>query len=352
MPSTTVPIKIFTPSFFDEANTNAQNLTVKEIVARLPEDVFHVTGLCDQLPDSRIQARRNTTLLRARQSGNAVRWLGHILRCRPDIYFYPRHGPLDKAVFSLRKARLLKAAVVTHIVMVMNEVTGAGLTGRSIRDGDAVFANSSYVAQTVRDEFGVNAQVIFNGIDRRFFFPPIDGPPRRSQLSVLYAGSFQDRKRVDLVIRQAQRWPDVRFRLAGRGETQPACRALLAQLGCGNVVFLDHLTPAELGDEMRQSDVFLFPSILEGHPQVLGQAAACGLPAIAMNVYRPEYVAHGESGFLVESDAELAESLGTLLCNHDLRQSMSAAAVRHSRRFDWDRIARQWQEVFLAVVNR
>ena len=48
---------------------------------------------------------------------------------------------------------------------------------------------------------------------------------------------------------------------------------------------------------MRRADLFLFPSILEGHPQVLGQASACGLPSIAMNLYRPDYVLNRESGF-------------------------------------------------------
>jgi len=356
MPSqrTTCPITIFTPSFFDEANTNAQNLTVKEIVARLPEQLFRVIGLHDSAPDPRITARKNTTLLASHKHGNALRWLGSVLRFQPDIYFYPRHGPLDKAVFSLRRARLLKSAVVTHVVMVMNSATATGLTTRSIREGSAVFANSSYVAQTVYDQFGVKANVIFNGIDGRFFYPAADLGQQgaRQPPAVLYAGSFQKRKRVDLVIQQAARWPNARFRLAGGGETQPACRELSEQLGCRNVSFLGHLTPSQLGDEMRQSDVFLFPSILEGHPQVLGQAAACGLPAIAMNVYRPEYVLHAESGFLVESDAELADSLSMLLGNPDLRRSMSAAAVRHSRQFDWDHIAQQWAEVFQTVVRR
>ena len=103
---------------------------------------------------------------------------------------------------------------------------------------------------------------------------------------------------------------------------------------------------------MRQADVFLFPSILEGHPQVLGQAAGCGLPAIAMNVYHPDYVVNGETGFLVESDTELAEKLGLLLRDSARRQAMSVAAVRHSRKFDWDRIAQQWAEVFVKVARR
>jgi len=236
-------------------------------------------------------------------------------------------------------------------VMIMNEWTSK-VPARSIREADAVFANSRYVAETVRNQFGIEAGTIHNGVDRRFYFPREQESSSRGALSVLYAGSFQARKRVELIIQQATRLPHVQFRLAGRGETEPACRALAQQLGCRNIEFLGHLTPMELGGEMRNSDVFLFPSILEGHPQVLGQASACGLPSIAMNLYRPDYVLNGESGFLVESDAELAEKLELLLRDGNLRRSMSRAAALHALKFDWDRIALQWQEVFEAVTAK
>jgi len=226
------------------------------------------------------------------------------------------------------------------------------LAGRSIREADAVFANSRYVAETVRTTFGIEASTIYNGIDRRFFFPCEEKPANPSPPVALYAGSFQARKRVDLIIQQAALHPEVRFRLAGRGETEPACRALANELGCRNVEFAGHLSPADLGVAMRKSSVFLFPSILEGHPQVLGQASACGLPSIAMNVYRPDYVVNGETGFLVESDAELSEKLELLLRDASLRQSMSRAAALHALNFDWDRIARQWEEVFEAVTAK
>ena len=346
------PITIFTPSFADEDNTNAQNLTVKEIVSRLPPELFRVIMISEGKPDPRIAARKNTTLLPYYKHGNTAQLLMRSLAFRPDVYFYPRFGPLDQAMFSLRKNLRLRTAVVTHIVMAMNDSTGNGLVARSALEGNAVFANSTYVAETVRQRFGVKTGTIYNGIDRRFFFPGNRSTPMGTcePRTVLYAGSFQARKRVDLVIQQAARWPDVIFRLAGRGETEPACRALAAGRGCQNVIFLGHLTPAQLGEEMRRADVFLFPSILEGHPQVLGQAAACGLPAIAMDVYRPDYVLHGKTGFLVETDEELTEKLDLLLCQPVMRQSMAAAAVQHSQKFDWDHISEQWGEVFREVV--
>jgi len=38
-------LTVFTPSFADEANTNAQNLTAKEVISRLPSDRFRVVLL-------------------------------------------------------------------------------------------------------------------------------------------------------------------------------------------------------------------------------------------------------------------------------------------------------------------
>jgi glycosyltransferase involved in cell wall biosynthesis len=345
-------ITIFTPSFADEDNTNAQNLTVKEIVTRLLPAQFRVVMISAGKPDPRIAARKNTKLLPYYKHGNTAQLLMRSLAFRPDVYFYPRFGPLDEAVFALRKNLRLKTAVVTHIVSAINNTAGNSLVARSIVEGDAVVANSVYVAETVQQRFGVRTETIYNGIDRRFFFRSA-APPSTSNsrpLTVLYAGSFRPLKRVELVIEQAARWPNVHFRLAGRGETQACCRMLGRKRNCRNVSFLGHLPLAQLGEEMRRADVFLFPSIVEGHPQVLGQAAACGLPAVAMNAYRPEYVLHGETGFLADSDTELARHLDELLCDSAMRQSMAAAAVRHSQKFDWNRVTEQWAGVFQRVV--
>jgi len=350
--SSTRPITIFTPSFADEDDTNAQNLTVKEIVARLPPEQFRVIMISESKPDPRIATRRNTELLPYYEHGNTAQLLMRSAAYRPDIYFYPRFGPLDRVVFALRKSLRLRTAVVTHIVSVMSKAVENSLVARSIVEGDAVFANSSYVAETVQQRFGVPAGTIYNGIDRRFFFPNDDQASHDNcgELTVLYAGSFRPWKRVEQVIEQAARCPNVQFRLAGRGETEEACRALCKKYECCNVSFLGHLPPVQLGEEMRRAHVFLFPSIVEGHPQVLGQAAACGLPAIAMSVYHPEYLLHGKTGFLAESDAELSRYLDLLVRDLAMRQSMAAAAAHHSQKFDWDQIAEQWREVFQEVV--
>lgn len=346
-------IKIFTPSSAGEANTNAQNLSVKEIVARLDPERAHVTLLHEGTVDPRIAARPNTTLLPWQKRGNTARAIWHILRDAPDIYFFPREGPLDAAFLGFRRYLRLKACVVTYIVSggLYNDPYPPARV-RNIRQADALFANNIHLADLLKQKMGVDAGVMYDGIDRRYYFPSKSLRAAGDPVSVLYAGSFRPYKRVPLVIREAARLPQVRFRIAGAGEEEKDCRRLALELGCRNVEFLGHLPPSALGDEMRRSDIFFSPSVIEGHPQVLGQAAACGLPAIAMKIYRPDYVVDGSTGFLVDSDQELSEKLDTLVHQPEFRQAMGAAAIVHAGKFDWDVIAQKWLEVFEQTVRK
>ncbi len=346
-------ISVFTPSFADEADTNAQNLTVKEVAARLSPEKFQLTLLYQDCPDARISNRPNTRLVRWETRGNTPRVLTRFLRNVPDIYFFPREGPLDAAFFLLRRILHLKTAVVTYVIsggLYNSEPIRSGLA-RNVREGDAVFTNAKYLSQLVLQRLGREAGVRYDGADSRYFFSPRT-PRSNAHTTVLFAGSLRPYKRATLVIQQAARWPQVEFRIAGRGEEEQKCRDMAASLSCSNVKFLAHLSSRELGEEMRRADIFFFPSILEGHPQVLLQAAASALPAVAMNVYRPEYVVDGKTGFLAANDEELFQKLALLICQPNLRCAMGEAAAVHARQFDWDIITRQWEQAFSEVVAR
>jgi glycosyltransferase involved in cell wall biosynthesis len=346
-------ITIFTPSFADEADTNAQNLSVKEIVARLDPERAAVTMLHEGAVDPRIASRPNTTLLRWHAHGNTLRTAWQMLKKVPDVYFFPREGPLESAFLGLRRHLRLRTAVVTYIVSGgLHSQAYAPARVRNIREADGVVANNDYLAQLLREKFGVDARTIHDGIDRRYFFPPEPGRASSDPVRVLFAGSMRPYKRAPLVVQQAARWPQVRFRIAGVGEEEQICKNLAAELKCGNVEFLGHLSQPQLADEMRRADIFFFPSIVEGHPQVLLQAASSGLPAIAMEVYRPDCLVNGQTGFLVGSDGELTEKLDLLICQPELRRAMGDAAITHARKFDWDVTARKWQEVFEQAVAK
>jgi glycosyltransferase involved in cell wall biosynthesis len=353
MPRASRLLKIFTPSFADDADTNAQNLTVKEVVARLDPVRFHVTMFCERAPDPRIAARPNTVLRTWSKRGNTLRTLFGMMADVPDIYFFPREGPLDEKFFALRRRLRWHTDVVTYIVSgAVSWVPTPPGQLRNLRQASAVYGNSRYLTQVLTDRLGFPAGMIHDGVDRRYYFPPESRDFGAAKgVTVLCAGSFRPYKRMDLVIRQAERWPQVEFRLAGRGENEEGCRRLASELGCANVHFLGHLGQDELGGEMRRADIFLFPSELEGHPQVLLQAAGCGLPCVAMNSYHPDAVVDGETGFLAGSSDELAQKFDVLVQDAALRATMAKAAARHAQRFDWDQVAAQWAEAFEQVVE-
>ncbi len=351
MPRASRLIKIFTPSFADETGTNAQNLTVKEVVARLDPERFQVTMFCEQAPDPRIAARPNTVLWQWRERGNTLRTLLRMLADIPDVYFFPREGPLDEKFFALRRRLRWHTAVVTYIVSGgLDRVPPRPGQLRNLQQASVVYGNCRYLTQLLANQLGFPAATIYDGVDRRYYFPPESREPQKF-LTALFAGSFRPYKRVDLVVRQAARWPQVEFRLAGRGEEEEACRRLASELGCANVHFLGHLGQGELGNEMRRADIFLFPSELEGHPQVLLQAAGCGLPCVAMNSYLPDAIVDGETGFLAGNADELAQKFDVLVKDTALRATMSKAAIGHATRFDWDQVAAQWAHAFEKVAG-
>lgn len=353
MPGASRPIKVFTPSFADLAGTNAQNLTVKEIAARLDSQRFHVTMFFEHEPDPRLASRPNTKLWRWQRSANTLRTLARMLVDVPDIYFFPREGPLDERFYQIRRWFGWHTAVVTYIVSGgLDRLPPRPGQLRNLREASAVYGNCRYLTQLLSGKLGFRAETIYDGIDHRYFFPAESRSGRSPEsLTVLYAGSFRSYKRADLVVKQAARWPEVEFRLAGHGEEQETCRRLASELGCQKVHFLGHVAQADLGREMRNADVFLFPSELEGHPQVLLQAAGCGLPVIAVDSYHPDAVVNGQTGFLVSGEDELAEKLDRLLKDASLRATMSKASIEHASKFDWDRAAAGWARAFEDVAG-
>jgi hypothetical protein len=70
-----------------------------------------------------------------------------------------------------------------------------------------------------------------------------------------------------------------------------------------------------------------------------------------MNSYQPEFVAHGRTGLLTNTETELGENLAVLLKNAELRRSMSDAAVAHMQQFDWNHITVEWQKLFEIVTD-
>jgi glycosyltransferase involved in cell wall biosynthesis len=202
---------------------------------------------------------------------------------------------------------------------------------RDCADADMLLVNSDFVKETFAGEGYPpdKVRVAYLGVREEFFDLKqdyrIDGPVR-----ILFTGNFDIRKGVRLLleaIRQCRRSGlDLRLELMGHLGNGPPC------LQPGDEVFFTHtpFAPAEaVAAAFAQADLFVFPTFAEGSSRSGMEAAAAGLPIITTrNCGLP--LEHGKSAIYVPvNDSEsLAEAIGRLSSDQDLRESIGRNAMR------------------------
>ena len=216
---------------------------------------------------------------------------------------------------------------------------------------DYLFSNSQAVKQSLEKEYGLPSDVVPTGVDTKFFTPIWDRAPNLRP-RVLFAGSLRPYKQPQLLLYAAARFPQADFVIAGDGLMAGQLRQRVQREKLTNVALTGPLRAEDLRQQYQRADVFFFPSTWEGSPKVILEAAACGLPVLARENYRPETVVHGQTGYLVASDDELLARLEELLCRPDLRHKLGRAGRKHSEQFDWDPITRHWEEIFLRLMSQ
>ncbi len=175
--------------------------------------------------------------------------------------------------------------------------------------------------------------VIKGGVNGRTFTPPREAPTRDR---VLYVGRLLPHKGIDRLIRALP--PDVPLTVCGR-PYHPAYFDLLRQLAAGKrVEFVTDATDEGIRDLYRRAWVNVLPSTYKdcyGHvyaaPELMGltllEAMACGTPAICSRVgAMPEFVRHGETGFVFDTEEQLTGQLQLLAFDQDRADRMGRAA--------------------------
>ncbi|MCU1486930.1 MAG: putative glycosyltransferase [Actinomycetia bacterium] len=329
----------------------SQHTTAREVLVRLDPTRFHVTAFYDDAPDERLIHRPNTRLVRLPERRKSVVQLRHLLARRYDRLFY---WPPMPATYTYLRLRPRRNRLVTSVEGQLWHPAFDQISGSSRRQAYALLERSQRCTAVSHDVAEAYAErfdrpmpsVATLGVDTARYRVD-DGCEAREPL-VLFAGNLQRWKRPELVVEAAARFPDHRFVLAGRGPLEPLLRQQVAQSGLRNVELVGYCSFDELRALYRRASVFLFPSISEGMPKVLLEAAASGLPIVTCGDYRPEAVRHGETGYATADAEDMFAALGLLLGDDALRGRMSAAAVAGSCAFDWDEVVPAWAEAIAA----
>ncbi len=143
---------------------------------------------------------------------------------------------------------------------------------------------------------------------------------------------------------------DAELAIVGGGALEAELKAHVENASLQDVVrFLGPMPNAEAMAEVAKSGVFVLPSLGEGLGIVLLEAQALGVPVIGTEVGGiPDVIEHEKTGLLVPpSDAEaLAKAIVRLLTEPGLSDRLAAGAQERLAKFDWDKIAERYAELY------
>jgi glycosyltransferase involved in cell wall biosynthesis len=174
---------------------------------------------------------------------------------------------------------------------------------------------------------------------------------------VLYVGTIEPRKNLTRLVAafaQAQRQqPDLELILVGQlGWKYASLLKAIEDLNLGCAVRrLGYVPEEDLPALYNLARVLAFPSLYEGFGLPVVEAMACGTPVLTSNGSSLVEIAAGASCLIDPLDvADIAHGLVCLTTDDDLHARLSAAGLRRSAQFSWQRAAEETVRVYDAVV--
>jgi alpha-1,3-rhamnosyl/mannosyltransferase len=232
-----------------------------------------------------------------------------------------------------------------------------------------VLTDSEFIRQEVISEFGVAAdRVTATLLAPRAMFKPRDAMSCAATLSkhklqqrsyFLVVGTLEPRKNVETAVRAHAGLPELlrrRFPLVLVGMkgwlTSRLEGELKAPVERGEVRPLGFVTDAELADLYSGATALLYPSVYEGFGLPPLEAMACGSPVITSNVSSLPEVA-GKAAVMhdpMDTDA-LRNAMERFIDDEEFWLERSAASIKQSALFSWERCARETIAVYRAAIS-
>jgi len=201
--------------------------------------------------------------------------------------------------------------------------------------------------------------VIYNGVDHSIF-KPYD-VKLLNKPYILYIGSERPRKNLDRLFEAFAKlkgeFPELKLVKVGTpGRSEKYRRDTMKKLGSlgitRDIIFIDHMPELELAYYYSSATLLAYPSFYEGFGLPPLEAMACGCPVITSNTSSlPEVV--GEAGIMVnpyDTDS-LVKAMRQVLTDAKLRDDMIRKGFEQSKRFSWEKTARETLEVYNKVAG-
>ena len=215
-------------------------------------------------------------------------------------------------------------------------------------------------------ELKVPVEAVSNGVDLACFKPgrvdskfykkyniPVNRPV------VLYVGRIDPEKKVGLVVEAfdsvLKKIPNAFLVVVGDGVDRLNLEKKARELGItDSVKFLGRVIPPDLYELYKIGDIFATASPIETQGIVLIEAAASGMPLVAVDAGAvAEVCLNNKNGFLVEpGDVEaISNSIVKILEDDKLREKFSKKSIEIAHEHDFDRTLDKFTEIYNKVLN-
>ena len=209
-------------------------------------------------------------------------------------------------------------------------------------------------------------EVIPNGVNIKEFnsnkeeIEQVKGKYGLDTTTVMFAGTVTPRKGVEYLVKAAEilNNKDVIFLIVGRIDIDKEyARKVINYAKEKNlkVKFTGFIPREDIKALYLACDIFVLPSLEEGHGLVLTEAMASGKPLIGTKIGGiPAQIRDSWNGFLVEpgNEKQLAEKINYLIENEEERERMGKNSRRLAEEeFEWKNIAERYLEVYENVAG-
>ena len=248
---------------------------------------------------------------------------------------------------------------------------------RGLLRADRVLAVSAATRRDVSNLLGIPSErirTIYSAPDPAFSSPPPDAAENRIEQKrileryqinypfLLYAGNIRPQKNIARLVEafavlrgELESHPlysGLRLIIIGDEISKyPAVRHAVIQTRMEQAVrFLGFVPIGALRVFYETAAAFVFPSLYEGFGLPPLEAMALGTPVVTSNVSSlPEAVGDAAMAVNPENVFDIARGIRDVLLNHELRARLVDLGRSQSKRFSWDRTARQVLDTYLEV---
>jgi len=221
---------------------------------------------------------------------------------------------------------------------------------------DRVLVLSSFAESTFRDHGERPVAVLPLGVSVEAFAPPTEVIAQRlariregAPLTVLFVGALLYRKGIHDLVQVIRALDTRRFRFLLVGGEAEETREILATLP-DHVELTGHVPQSQLPAAYARGDIFLFPTIEDGFPIVLAQAAASRLPIVTTrHGAGVDLVTEDRNGWIVpvRDHRAITERLEWCLEHRDRLATMIEADVASRVSRTWDHVAADFEAICL-----